>query len=164
VYRILVRRGLVEPKAARRRREDYRRWERDAPMQLWQLDTVGGGAADRSGHGALSEAKVVTGVDDHSGNVQADDAALAAQAWSRGPVGFDRITLVWGDTSKALKPSNPQPDGYVPNAQVGGAGRAFLRGTGVPERVLDRFHEGAAQDSEPADRYIRVYGEIVGAA
>ena len=42
VYRILVRHGLVDAKARRRRREDYKRWERDAPMALWQLDIVGG--------------------------------------------------------------------------------------------------------------------------
>jgi transposase InsO family protein len=61
VYRILVRHGLVEPRRRRRRREDYLRWERDAPMALWQLDIVGGVfLADGT------EVKVVTGVDDHS--------------------------------------------------------------------------------------------------
>jgi transposase len=42
IYRLLVRRGLIEPKRRRRRREDYRRWERPGPMQLWQLDVMGG--------------------------------------------------------------------------------------------------------------------------
>jgi transposase InsO family protein len=61
VYRILVRRGLVAPRARRRRRDEYRRWERDAPMALWQLDIVGGVfLADGT------EVKIVTGVDDHS--------------------------------------------------------------------------------------------------
>jgi len=61
VYRILVRHGLVEVKARGRRREDYKRWERDAPMALWQVDIVGGVfLADGT------EVKVVTGVDDHS--------------------------------------------------------------------------------------------------
>jgi transposase InsO family protein len=61
VYRILVRHGLVEPRKRGRRREDYKRWERDAPMALWQLDIVGGVfLADGT------EVKVVTGVDDHS--------------------------------------------------------------------------------------------------
>jgi transposase InsO family protein len=59
VYRILVRHGLIEPKS--RRRRQYRRWQRDAPMALWQMDIVGGlMLADGS------ECKVVTGVDDHS--------------------------------------------------------------------------------------------------
>jgi len=61
VYRILVRHGLVDAKARRRRREDYKRWERDAPMALWQLDIVGGVFLTDG-----NEVKVVTGVDDHS--------------------------------------------------------------------------------------------------
>jgi transposase InsO family protein len=61
VHRILVRHGLVEERPRRRRREDYVRWERDRPMELWQMDIVGGVMlADGR------EAKVVTGVDDHS--------------------------------------------------------------------------------------------------
>jgi transposase InsO family protein len=61
VHRILVRHGLVDERPRRRRREDYLRWERDRPMELWQMDIVGGiMLADGR------EAKVVTGVDDHS--------------------------------------------------------------------------------------------------
>jgi transposase InsO family protein len=61
VYRILVRHGLIEPAKRGRQRQDYKRWERDAPMALWQLDIVGGlFLADGT------EVKVVTGVDDHS--------------------------------------------------------------------------------------------------
>jgi transposase InsO family protein len=66
VYRILVRRGLIEPHVRRRRRGDYRRWERATPMLLWQLDIVGGVLLVDPATGVLSEAKVVTGVDDHS--------------------------------------------------------------------------------------------------
>jgi transposase-like protein len=36
VYRALIRHGLVDPKKRKRRREDYRRWERGRAMQLWQ--------------------------------------------------------------------------------------------------------------------------------
>src|SRR5947209_8987901 len=61
VYRILVRHGLIEPRSRRRKRNDYLRWERDAPMQLWQLDIVGGVFLVDG-----TECKVVTGVDDHS--------------------------------------------------------------------------------------------------
>jgi hypothetical protein len=44
VHRVLVRNGLVIPQ------EQHRRWERDAPMQLWQLDIVAGAPlADRRG-------------------------------------------------------------------------------------------------------------------
>ena len=61
VYRTLVRNGLVEPKPRRRRRKDYRRWERGTPMELWQLD-VTASAFLTSG----AEVKIVTGIDDHS--------------------------------------------------------------------------------------------------
>ena len=61
VYRALVRHGLIQPKSRRKRREEYVRWEREAPMQLWQMDIVGGVfLADGR------EVKVVTGIDDHS--------------------------------------------------------------------------------------------------
>jgi transposase InsO family protein len=61
VYRCLVRAGLVVPQARRRRDEHWRRWERGEPMELWQMDTVGGFLlADGR------RAKALTGVDDHS--------------------------------------------------------------------------------------------------
>src|SRR5690242_12020977 len=61
VYRVLVRHGLVEPGPRKRPKDSYLRWERDEPMALWQLDIVGGAfLADGT------EAKVMTGVDDHS--------------------------------------------------------------------------------------------------
>jgi transposase InsO family protein len=61
VYRVLVRHGLVSPKPRKRPKSSYRRWERDEPMALWQMDIIGG-AFLASGR----EAKVITGVDDHS--------------------------------------------------------------------------------------------------
>ncbi|WP_329550187.1 IS481 family transposase [Streptomyces sp. NBC_01356] len=61
VYRVLVRNGLVEPGVRRRRRSDYRRWERSAAMELWQMDIVGGILLAGGG-----ECKMVTGIDDHS--------------------------------------------------------------------------------------------------
>jgi transposase InsO family protein len=61
VYRALVRNGLVEPKSRRRRRKDYRRWERGTPMELWQLDVTASAFLT-----SAAEVKIVTGVDDHS--------------------------------------------------------------------------------------------------
>jgi len=61
IYRALVRNGLIQPKARRRRKADYRRWERARPMELWQLDVMGGiWLVDGR------ELKAVTGIDDHS--------------------------------------------------------------------------------------------------
>ncbi|MFE2102859.1 integrase core domain-containing protein, partial [Streptomyces sp. NPDC059468] len=45
---------------------DYKRWQRDRPMQLWQMDIVGGVMLVDPVTGEVTEAKVVTGVDDHS--------------------------------------------------------------------------------------------------
>lgn len=41
VYRALLRHGLVEGAKRRRRREDYRRWERGRSRELWQMDVMG---------------------------------------------------------------------------------------------------------------------------
>lgn len=66
VNRILVRQGLVVPRKRKRPRSSYVRWERSGPMQLWQIDIVGGVMLVNPGTGEIREAKVVTGVDDHS--------------------------------------------------------------------------------------------------
>jgi transposase InsO family protein len=61
IYRCLVRHGLITPQARRRKRSDYKRWERARSMELWQMDIVGGVTiADGT------EAKIVSGIDDHS--------------------------------------------------------------------------------------------------
>ncbi len=61
VDRCLVRHGLLSPQPRRRKRADYRRWERSRAMELWQMDIVGGvQLADGT------DAKVVSGIDDHS--------------------------------------------------------------------------------------------------
>jgi len=61
IYRALVRHHLIEPKATRKRLRTYKRWERARPMELWQMDVVGGVLLDDG-----TECKVLTGVDDHS--------------------------------------------------------------------------------------------------
>jgi transposase InsO family protein len=61
IERCLIRHGLVTPQARRRKRSDYVRWERSRAMELWQMDVVGGVRIVDGG-----EAKVVSGLDDHS--------------------------------------------------------------------------------------------------
>jgi transposase InsO family protein len=61
IYRCLVRHHLIAPKPRRRRRDDYKRWERSRAMELWQIDILG--------HVKLAtgiQVSVVTGIDDHS--------------------------------------------------------------------------------------------------
>ena len=61
IYRALVRHGLIVPNQRRKRLRDFKRWERGRPMELWQLDVVGGVLL-----GDGTECKVLTGIDDHS--------------------------------------------------------------------------------------------------
>jgi transposase InsO family protein len=61
IYRCLVRHGLIIPEARRRKRSDYRRWERSRAMELWQMDVVGGVQLVDGW-----QASIVSGVDDHS--------------------------------------------------------------------------------------------------
>jgi transposase InsO family protein len=76
VYRALVRNGRIDPARRRRRRSDYRRWERARPMELWQMDVVGG---IHLCDGA--ELKVITGIDDNSRFVVC--ATVVARATAR---------------------------------------------------------------------------------
>lgn len=60
-YRALVRAGMIDPGLRDRRSRKWKRWERGAPMELWQMDIVGGFLlADGT------SAKALTGIDDHS--------------------------------------------------------------------------------------------------
>ncbi|MEV0725610.1 IS481 family transposase [Micromonospora purpureochromogenes] len=141
VHRVLIRHGLIDPIPRRRRREDYRRWERGRPMELWQLDIVGGIQLADGG-----EAKVVTGVDDHSRfcviaavvrratgravclafaealqrfgapeEVLTDNGKQFTARFGRGggEVMFDRICRENGITHRLTKPRSPTTTGKV---------------------------------------------------
>jgi transposase InsO family protein len=96
VYRVLIRNQLIEPRSRRRRRQDYVRWERPVPMQLWQLDvTASAFLADGR------EVKIVTGIDDHSRYCVIATAVLRATAR---PVcrAFIEATAVYGVPEEVL--------------------------------------------------------------
>jgi transposase InsO family protein len=60
-YRALLRAAMIDPHLRDRRSRKWKRWERGAPMELWQMDVVGGfPLADGT------SAKALTGIDDHS--------------------------------------------------------------------------------------------------
>lgn len=61
IYRALVRHGLIDPQARKRRRADYKRWERALAMELWQMDITGGVVLTDG-----TRLQVLTGLDDHS--------------------------------------------------------------------------------------------------
>jgi transposase InsO family protein len=76
IYRALVRNKVMSPAQRKRRRADYRRWERGRPMELWQMDVVGGfHLADGT------ELKAVSGIDDSSRFVVS--AMLVARATAK---------------------------------------------------------------------------------
>ena len=58
---MLVRHQLVPARKRKRRRQDYKRWQREEPMQLWQLDVTG--SVFLAGG---TELKLISGIDDHS--------------------------------------------------------------------------------------------------
>ena len=61
VYRVLVRNRLTGPRPRRRGRQDYVRWERPVPVQLWQPGVTA--SAFLAGG---TEVKIVTGTGGHS--------------------------------------------------------------------------------------------------
>ncbi len=61
IYRCLLRHGLITAEPRKRKRADYRRWERSRSMELWQMDVMGGVRLQDG-----TELKIVTGIDDHS--------------------------------------------------------------------------------------------------
>jgi transposase InsO family protein len=66
INRILLRHGLAQPRPRKRPKNSFIRFERPGPMQLWQVDIVGGLWLVNPVTGEAREAKIVTGVDDHS--------------------------------------------------------------------------------------------------
>jgi hypothetical protein len=66
INRVLVRHSLIVERKRKRPRESFVRWEPPGPMQLWQIDIVGGVWLVDVTTGVVREAKIVTGVDDHS--------------------------------------------------------------------------------------------------
>lgn len=76
IYRCLKRHNLIELRRRKRRRDEFKRWERDRPMELWQMDVMSGVLLDDG-----TDLKVVTGIDDHSRFCVA--ATLVTRATSR---------------------------------------------------------------------------------
>jgi transposase InsO family protein len=66
IDRILIRAGLLRARPRKRPRDSFTRFERPGPMQLWGIDIVGGIELVDTRTGEIREAKLVTGVDDHS--------------------------------------------------------------------------------------------------
>ena len=65
VYRVLVRRGLVPARKRKRRRQDYKHWQREQPMQLWQMDITASVFLTDG-----TELKLISGLDDHTSQLR----------------------------------------------------------------------------------------------
>ena len=101
VHRILVRNGLVRAQTQQHRRK-YRRWQREAPMHLWQLDLVGGVfLADGR------ECKMLTGIDDHSRFVVIA-AVLAVPSGRAVADAFLKAMRIYGVPSEVLTDNGKQ--------------------------------------------------------
>jgi transposase InsO family protein len=96
IYRCLVRHRLIEARPGRRRRDDYKRWERGRAMELWQMDVMGGVLL-----GDGTDLKVVTGIDDHSRFCVA--ATLVVRPTARAVCGvFASAIASWGVPDEVL--------------------------------------------------------------
>jgi transposase InsO family protein len=96
IGRALARLGLVRPGRRRGSRREYRRWERGRPMELWQLDVMGGVLLEDG-----TDLKAVTAVDDHSRFCLA--VGLVERATSRPVCGvFARILAQFGAPEAVL--------------------------------------------------------------
>jgi transposase InsO family protein len=101
VHRVLERNGLVVPQAQRHKRK-YKRWQRETPMALWQLDLVGGiYLADGR------ECKMLSGIDDHSRFV-VSCAVLAVPSGRAVADAFTAAMKTYGVPSEVLSDNGKQ--------------------------------------------------------
>ncbi|PIB03468.1 hypothetical protein B1C81_37120 [Streptomyces sp. HG99] len=101
VHRVLSRNGLIRPQEQRHPRK-YKRWQREAPMHLWQLDLVGGiFLADGR------ECKMLTGIDDHSRYVVVAEV-LAVPSGRAVVDAFVRAMRIYGVPAEVLTDNGKQ--------------------------------------------------------
>src|ERR1700742_18100 len=146
VYRVLLRAGLIEPGKRRRKRGDYKRWERSASMQLWQLDIMGGVFLVDG-----TEVKVVTGIDDHSRFLVC--AVVVVRATGRAvSTAFAQALRRYGVPSEVLTDNGKQFTGKFGGPRAGeGLFDRICRENGITHRLtavrsptttgkIERFH------------------------
>ncbi|WP_240505226.1 DDE-type integrase/transposase/recombinase [Nocardia mangyaensis] len=146
VHRVLVRNGLVNPQVQQHKRK-YRRWQREAPMHLWQLDIVGGvQLADGR------ECKLLTGIDDHSRFIVVS-ALLATPSAREVSEGFLAAMRRFGVPSEVLTDNGGQFTGrYLKPQPVEVLFERICRENGFKQRLtkprsptttgkIERFHK-----------------------
>ena len=130
IYRALVRNGLIQPRSRRRAKASYRRWERARPMELWQLDVMGGIWLTDG-----RELKAVTGIDDHSRFCVA--AGLVERANARASAGSS---------------PRPWPATASPRSSSPTTARSSPAASAPTQRGAVRPHLPRARDHPPAHR------------
>ncbi|MFF3160152.1 integrase core domain-containing protein, partial [Streptomyces sp. NPDC057910] len=101
VHRVLARNGLIRRQEQKHRRK-YKRWQRETPMHLWQMDLVGGiFLADGR------ECKMLTGIDDHSRFIVVS-TVLAVPSGRAVADGFVRAMRTYGVPAEVLTDNGKQ--------------------------------------------------------
>jgi transposase InsO family protein len=178
IWRILARNGLiVDSQPRRRRRRDYRPWEREAPMSLWQMDIMGGVWLEDG-----TEGKLVTGIDDHSRYCVV--AQLVIQATGRAVCqALVEGLAAWGLPTEVLTDNGVQFTGrFAKPRRVEVLFEQLLRDNGIGHRLtkvrsptttgkVERFHQtlrrellepegpfpSLAQAQKAIDAWVEVY-------
>lgn len=145
VHRVLVRNALVNAQAQQHQLK-YRRWQREAPMHLWQLDIVGGIQLANGG-----ECKLLTGIDDHSRFVVVS-ALLATPSAREVSEAFLAAMRRYGVPAKVLTDNGGQFTGrYLKPQPVEVLFERICREDGIKQRLtkprsptttgkVERFH------------------------
>ncbi|MFD4444547.1 IS481 family transposase [Nocardia sp. NPDC058519] len=146
VHRVLVRNGLVNTQVQQHKRK-YLRWQREAPMHLWQLDIVGGvQLADGR------ECKLLTGIDDHSRFIVVS-TLLATPSAREVSEGFLAAMRRYGVPSEVLTDNGGQFTGrYLKPQPVEVLFERICRENGIKQRLtkprsptttgkIERFHK-----------------------
>ena len=142
IERCLIRHGLVTPQARKRKRSDYKRWERSRSIELWQMDVVGG---VRLVDG--SEAKIVSGIDDHSRFMLC--AHVVARATARPVCDAVEAVMACHGVPEAILTDN----GKVFTARSGPRPRTSALRSGLSgERDRSPAHRTSVADHDRQDR------------
>lgn len=151
IYRCLKRHNLIELRRRKKRRDEFRRFERDRPMQLWQMDVMAGVMLDDG-----TDLKVVTGIDDHSRFCIA--AGLVRRATSRAVCEVFRASMLsFGVPDEVLTDNGKVFTGRFGSQQVEVLFDRMCRENGISHRLtaprsptttgkIERFHQSVRKE------------------
>jgi transposase InsO family protein len=165
VWRILARRGQINPQPAKRPRSSWRRWERSRPNECWQGDDT---------HYLLAggqEVRIINLIDDHS-RLNVDSLAVALCRSPRIWQCFARAVTRWGVPAEFLSDNGRawrSADGHAPNVFQAGLARLNVRNIHSspyhPQTCgkVERFHWTQRKwlDQQPQARTVAELQELV---